>query len=46
MLADYYRKQVLFYGHVLYDIDGSRSAEQMTDMVEAHFAQYLATMAQ
>jgi 2-phosphoglycerate kinase len=45
MLADYYRKQVLSYGFVLYEIDGSRSAEQMTDLVEAHFAKYLARLA-
>ncbi len=46
MLADYYRKQVPVYGYTLYEIDGSRSIEQMTDLVEAHFANYLPTLAQ
>ena len=45
MLADYYRKQVSSYGYTLYEIDGSRSAEQMTDLVEAHFAKYLPILA-
>ncbi len=46
MLADYYRKQVPIYGYTLYEIDGSRSIEQMMDLVEAHFANYLPTLAQ
>jgi hypothetical protein len=45
MLADYYRQQVPSYGYVLYEIDGARSINQMTDLVAAHFANYLATWA-
>lgn len=37
LLADYYRGQVTSYGYALYEVDASRSAEQMTDLVEAHF---------
>lgn len=46
MLADYYRKQVPSYGYTLHEVDGSRSAEQMTDLVEAHFTKYLAVFSQ
>jgi 2-phosphoglycerate kinase len=41
MLADYYRKQVLSYGYTLYEIDGSQSTDEITDMTELHFANYL-----
>jgi 2-phosphoglycerate kinase len=44
MLADYYRKQVSSYGYTLHEVDGSRTAEQMTDLVEAHLAEYLQTL--
>ncbi len=45
MLADDYRRQVLSYGYTLYEIDGLRSVEQMTDLVEAHFAKHLTALA-
>jgi 2-phosphoglycerate kinase len=41
MLADYYRKQVLSSGYTLCEIDGSQSADEVTDLVEFHFAKYL-----
>ena len=40
MLADYYRKQVLSYGYTLHEIDGSHSAEEMTDLIDEHFSKY------
>jgi hypothetical protein len=43
ILADYYRMQVSLYGYTLLEVDGSRSAEQMTDLIEAHFAEYFAS---
>ncbi len=45
LLVEYYRKQVRSYGYTLCEIDGSRSVEQVTDLVEAHFAKYLAILA-
>ena len=44
MLADHYRKQVPYYGYTLCEVDGSLSANEMTDLTSAHFASYL-TMA-
>jgi hypothetical protein len=44
MLANCYREQVSACGYNLLEIDGSRSAEQMTDLIEAHFVEYLATL--
>jgi len=41
MLADYYCKQVVSYGCTLYEIDGSHSAEEMTDIVDEHFSRYI-----
>lgn len=41
LLADYYRKQVSAYGYTLYEVDGSISIEEMTMLVNAHFAKYL-----
>lgn len=43
LLAEYLREQVLKYGYTLVEVDGSRSASQMADLVEAHFAPYLFT---
>lgn len=40
MLADYYRKQVPAFGYTLFEIDGSRSVEEMTDIIDSHFARY------
>jgi len=40
MLADYYRKLVLSYGYTLHEINDSHSAEEMTDLVDWHFAKY------
>jgi len=45
MLADYYRRQVQSHGYILYEVDGSRSAEEMTDLVASHFSEHLATLA-
>ncbi|NTV37996.1 MAG: hypothetical protein HGA82_02240, partial [Anaerolineales bacterium] len=39
LLADYYRQQVPSYGYTLLEVDGSHSADEMTDLAEAHFAQ-------
>jgi adenylate kinase family enzyme len=41
MLAEYIKEQVLAQGYTLLEIDGSRSAEQITDRVEQHFASFL-----
>ncbi len=40
LLAEYYRKQVWSYGYTLYEIDGSRSAQEMTDVIDEHFSKY------
>lgn len=40
MLVEYYRKQVLAFGYTLVEVDGSRSAEEMTNIIDAHFAKY------
>lgn len=40
MLADHYRKQVPAFGYTLLEIDGSRSVEEMTDLIDAYFAKY------
>jgi hypothetical protein len=42
MLADDYRRPVLLYDYALFEINGSRSAAQMKDPVEAHFAKHFA----
>lgn len=44
LLADYYRKQVPAFGYTLCEIDGSVSIEQMTALVNDHFARYLACL--
>jgi len=44
LLADYYRQQVPSYGYTLQEVDGSCSADEMIDLTEAHFAQYLTTL--
>ena len=44
MLADYYRQQVSVYGYTLYEVDGSRTPDEMTDLVETHFSKYLAAL--
>ncbi len=44
MLADYYRLQVSSHGYTLYEVDGSHSAERMTDLVDEHFGPYLAAL--
>lgn len=44
MLADHYRKQVPMYGYALYEVDGSRSVEEMTDLTDKHFAMYLKSL--
>jgi adenylate kinase family enzyme len=41
LLAEYIRDQVLQYGFTLYQVDGSHSAEEMTDLMEQHFASFL-----
>lgn len=46
MLADYYRKQVPSYGYTLYEIDGSLSADEMTNLADAHFARHLTMLSQ
>ncbi|NTU54924.1 MAG: hypothetical protein HGA79_01600 [Anaerolineales bacterium] len=46
MLADYYRKQAPYYGYTLYEIDGSLSAEEMTDLADTHFARHLSMLPQ
>jgi hypothetical protein len=40
MLAAFYRNQVLVFGFTLFEIDGTRSMEEMTDLIDAHFGQY------
>lgn len=40
MLAEYYRKQVPVFGYTLLEVDGSQSAEEMIDLIDAHFAEY------
>lgn len=41
LLADIYREQVPKYGYVLYEVNGSRSVEEMTELTKMHFANYL-----
>jgi 2-phosphoglycerate kinase len=41
ILADYYRKQVSAYGYTLYEVDGSHSVEEMTDLIDEYLAKYL-----
>jgi 2-phosphoglycerate kinase len=43
LLADYYRKQAEAYGYALYEVEGSRSVAEMTELVDKHFADYPAT---
>lgn len=45
MLADYYRKQAALYEYTLYEIDGSKTIEEVTDLAETHFAEYLTALA-
>lgn len=45
LLAEYYRRQAGSHGHTLLEVDGSRPAGEMTDLVEDHFAKYLARLA-
>ncbi len=40
MLAEYYRRQVPVYGYDLHEVDGTRSIDEMTDLVDRHFARY------
>ncbi len=40
LLTDYYRKQVSAYGYTLYEVDGSRSIEEIADLTDKHFAGY------
>jgi len=44
LLTEYYRQQVSSYGYSLYIVDGSRSVDEMTDLADAHFSPYLATL--
>jgi hypothetical protein len=44
LLADLYREQVAEYGYVLHEIDGTRSVEEMTNITNTHFANYLETL--
>lgn len=44
LLTNYYRKQAPAYGCTLYEVDGSRSVEEMTILVNDHFANYLECM--
>lgn len=41
MLADYYRQQVPSWGYRLLEIDGLRSIEEVTRLVEIHFSKYM-----
>ena len=41
MLAEYYRERVLAFGYTLCEVNGSHSAEAMTDLLHQHFARYL-----
>jgi hypothetical protein len=41
LLAGYIKKQVLSRGYRLCEIDGSRSVEQITAMLEQHFQAFL-----
>ena len=40
LLAEYYRQQVPAFGYTLLEVDGSHSAEQMTDLIDQHFSKY------
>ena len=41
LLTEYLREQVSKYGYTLVEVDGSRSAGEMADLIEAHFAPFL-----
>jgi len=41
LLAKYIHEQVLKYGYTLYEVDGARSADEMVDLIEQHFASFL-----
>lgn len=41
ILAKYYRKRVPTYGFTLFEVDGSSSIEEMTNLVDKHFAKHL-----
>jgi hypothetical protein len=41
LLAEYIKGQVLTQGYALFEVDGSRSAEQITAMLEQHFQAFL-----
>jgi len=41
LLAEYIREQVVKYGCTLYEVDGARSADEMVEMIEQHFASFL-----
>lgn len=40
LLAKYYRQQVPAFGYTLFEVDGSHSAEEMTDLIDKHFSKY------
>jgi adenylate kinase family enzyme len=42
LLAEYIKEQVLSREHTLYEVDGSCSVEEMTDLIEKHFSPYFA----
>jgi hypothetical protein len=39
LLTDYIRKEVESRGLMLYEVDGSRSAEEMAGLIEGQFSQ-------
>jgi hypothetical protein len=43
LLAEYIRREATRLGLPLIEVDGSRSAEEMATLIEAHFAPYLAS---
>lgn len=44
MLAEYYRKQVSAFGYACLEVDGSHSAEEMTDLVGQHFSKHVSSL--
>lgn len=40
LLAQFIREQVLKFGYILYEVDGSRSADEMADLVEGQLAPF------
>lgn len=44
LLADHYRRQASALGYRLLEVDGSQSMEELTNVVDAHFAQYRAVL--